>query len=92
MDTLRKDLTVTGRKPTRYDVKGAAEYLDRPVGTLRHWRLTGVGPRSYVVLEGRQERVYYDEPDLAAFKALMRKKRHVRGDVAATPGALSATG
>lgn len=43
----------------------AAEYLRHPVGTLRDWRLRGVGPRSAKI----GSRVFYRRSDLDSFIA-----------------------
>jgi hypothetical protein len=44
-------------------INEAAEYLDRPIPTLRYWRLHGTGPKSFT-LGGR---VYYRKADLDAW-------------------------
>lgn len=45
----------------RFTTAQAAEYLDLPEATLRWWRHSGIGPKSYR-LGGR--RVFYDLTDL----------------------------
>jgi DNA-binding transcriptional MerR regulator len=47
----------------RVKIEGASEITGVPVGTLRFWRATNQGPRSYVV--GR--RLWYDVADLNAW-------------------------
>ena len=47
----------------RVKVEGASEFTGVPVGTLRFWRATNRGPRSYVI--GR--RLWYDVTDLRAW-------------------------
>ena len=70
--------------PTRLYIEQAATYLDKPVYTLRRWRLRGVGPRSYIVREGLQDRLVYDVADLDAFKATQgQQPSDVRGNVSA---------
>jgi len=44
----------------RVKLKAQAEITGVPVGTLRFWRATNQGPRSYTI--GR--RLWYDVPDL----------------------------
>ena len=73
----------TPKGPERLYLEEAAAYLGKPAGTLRHWRHVGAGPRSYLVLDGRKERVAYDRADLDAFKAGAAIPRDIRGDVAA---------
>jgi hypothetical protein len=67
----------------RTKIEGASAITGVPVGTLRFWRATDQGPRSYVV--GR--RLWYDVADLEAW--LDDQKAHsVRGTdlTAAQPG------
>lgn len=47
----------------RVKIEGASEITGVPVGTLRFWRATNQGPRSYVV--GR--RLWYEVADLTAW-------------------------
>jgi DNA-binding transcriptional MerR regulator len=47
----------------RVKVEGASQITGVPVGTLRFWRATDQGPRSYVI--GR--RLWYDVADLDAW-------------------------
>jgi hypothetical protein len=47
----------------RVKIEGASDFTGVPVGTLRFWRATNQGPRSYVV--GR--RLWYDVADLEAW-------------------------
>jgi DNA-binding transcriptional MerR regulator len=58
-------------------IEGASEFTGVPVGTLRFWRATNQGPRSYVV--GR--RLWYDVEDLEAWLH-EQKEASVRGGVA----------
>lgn len=58
----------------RVKIGGASEITGVPVGTLRFWRATNEGPRSYVV--GR--RLWYDVTDLEAWLA-DQKAQSVRG-------------
>jgi hypothetical protein len=44
----------------RVKIEGASAFTGVPVGTLRFWRATNQGPRSYVI--GR--RLWYDVEDL----------------------------
>ena len=60
----------------RVNIEGASEITGVPVGTLRFWRATGQGSRSYVV--GR--RLWYDVVDLDAWLDA-QKARSVRGGV-----------
>ncbi len=62
----------------RVKVEGAAEITGVPVGTLRFWRATNQGPRSYVV--GR--RLWYDIDDLQAWLDA-EKAASARGGVVA---------
>lgn len=48
---------------TRYDVKGAADYVGMSVAFLNRHRITGTGP-AYLKLGGR---IYYPESDLDAW-------------------------
>ena len=48
---------------TRYDVKGAADYIGMSVGFLNRHRITGSGP-AYLKLGGR---IYYPEDKLDAW-------------------------
>lgn len=61
----------------RVKIEGASEITGVPAGTLRFWRATNQGPRSYVV--GR--RLWYDVADLEAWIE-DQKARSVRGGVA----------
>jgi hypothetical protein len=61
----------------RVKIEGASEFTGVPVGTLRFWRATNQGPRSYVV--GR--RLWYDVEDLQAWLDA-QKAVSVRGGVA----------
>jgi DNA-binding transcriptional MerR regulator len=61
----------------RVKVEEASRITGVPVGTLRFWRATNQGPRSYVV--GR--RLWFDVPDLEAWLD-EQKVRSVRGGVA----------
>jgi hypothetical protein len=47
----------------RVKIERASEFTGVPVGTLRFWRATNQGPRSYVI--GR--RLWYDTEDLQAW-------------------------
>lgn len=51
-------------KPTFYNTKQAAEYLNLKDSTLEKWRVTGDGP-VFVALSGRAVR--YRESDLCSF-------------------------
>ncbi len=62
----------------RVKIEGAAEITGVPVGTLRFWRATNQGPRSYVV--GR--RLWYDIDDLQAWLEA-QKAASARGGVVA---------
>jgi hypothetical protein len=62
----------------RVKVEGASEFTGVPVGTLRFWRATNQGPRSYVV--GR--RLWYDIEDLQAWVDA-EKAASARGGVVA---------
>lgn len=59
---------------TRVKIGGAAEITGVPVGTLRFWRATNQGPRSYVI--GR--RLWYEVADLDVWLDEQRA-RSVRG-------------
>jgi hypothetical protein len=61
----------------RVKVGGASDITGVPVGTLRFWRATNQGPRSYVV--GR--RLWYDVADLEEWMDAQRAQS-VRGGVA----------
>lgn len=60
----------------RVKIEGASEITGVPVGTLRFWRVTNQGPRSYVV--GR--RLWYDVADCEAWLE-EQKAQSVRGGV-----------
>jgi hypothetical protein len=64
--------------PTTLNVEGAAQHTGVPEGTLRFWRATNQGPRSYLV--GR--RLRYDIADLDAWLAA-QQAQSVRGGVEA---------
>jgi hypothetical protein len=55
-------------------IQGASDITGVPVGTLRCWRVTDQGPRSYVL--GR--RLWYDVADLEAWVE-QQKAKSVRG-------------
>jgi DNA-binding transcriptional MerR regulator len=57
-------------------IEEASQITGVPVGTLRFWRATDQGPRSYVV--GR--RLWYDVADLDAW-IQAQKAQSVRGGV-----------
>jgi DNA-binding transcriptional MerR regulator len=58
----------------RVKIEGASQITGVPEGTLRFWRATNQGPRSYVV--GR--RLWYDVGDLEAWLE-DQKAQSVRG-------------
>jgi DNA-binding transcriptional MerR regulator len=60
----------------RVKIEEASQITGVPVGTLRFWRATDQGPRSYVV--GR--RLWYDVADLDAW-IQAQKAQSVRGGV-----------
>lgn len=62
---------------SRLQIEGASEITGVPVGTLRFWRATNQGPRSYVV--GR--RLWYDVSDLKEWLHA-QKAQSLRGGVA----------
>ena len=62
----------------RVKIEGASEITGVPVGTLRFWRATNQGPRSYVV----GGRLWYDVADFEAWMAAERAAS-VRGGVPA---------
>ena len=62
----------------RVKIDGASKRVGVPVGTLRFWRATNQGPRSYVV--GR--RLWYDIEDLQAWVDA-EKAASARGGVVA---------
>ncbi len=64
----------------RVNIAGESKITGNAVGTLRCWRVTNQGPRSYVV--GR--RLYYDLADLDAWLE-RQKAQSVRGGVASSP-------
>jgi hypothetical protein len=57
-------------------IQGASEITGVPVGTLRFWRATNQGPRSYVV----GGRLWYDVADLDAWTE-QQKAQSIRGGV-----------
>jgi hypothetical protein len=61
----------------RVKIDGASKRVGVPVGTLRFWRATNQGPRSYVVVR----RLWYDVADLDEWLAAQRAES-VRGGVA----------
>ncbi|WP_241666472.1 DNA-binding protein [Mycobacterium marseillense] len=61
----------------RVKIEGASRVTGVPVGTLRFWRATNQGPRSYVV----GGRLWYDVPDLEAW-LYEQKAQSVRGGAA----------
>jgi hypothetical protein len=61
----------------RVKIEGAAEITGVPVGTLRFYRATNQGPRSYTIAR----RLWYDVADLEDWLADQREKS-VRGGVA----------
>lgn len=67
---------------TRVKIEGASGITGVPVGTLRFWRATNQGPRSYTV--GR--RLWYDVADLEAWLA-DQKAQSVRGGTEIPVGA-----
>lgn len=67
----------------RVKIEGASEITGVPVGTLRFWRATDQGPRSYVI--GR--RLWYDVADLEAWIA-EQKAQTLRGGLATAQGGL----
>lgn len=61
----------------RVKIEGAAQITGVPVGTLRFWRATNQGPRSYVI--GR--RVWYDLADIESWVDA-QKAQSARGGAA----------
>jgi hypothetical protein len=77
-DSERLTSIIEGKQVAeRVKVEEASRITGVPVGTLRFWRATDQGPRSYVV--GR--RLWYDVADLESWLA-DQKARSVRGGAA----------
>ena len=60
----------------RLKIEGASEFTGIPVGTLRFYRATNQGPRSYTVAR----RLWYDVADLEAWME-QEKLQSVRGGI-----------
>lgn len=55
----------------RFDIQGAAEYLDVPISTLKYGRAKGTGPE-FIKLG---KRIYYTEDDLIIYFESRRMKQ-----------------
>jgi hypothetical protein len=73
---IREHNSETIEHALRVKIERAAQITGNTVGTLRFWRVTDRGPRSYVV--GR--RLWYDVADLDALMDV-QKAQSVRGGV-----------